>query len=334
MKKKSRVPNKKLEGTRPALENGNQSVRSRHISWVKGIACLALALGCVGFVHLATAHQGFDPEIAELTEDLTKDPDSVELLIRRGQVYRSYGKFTESLQDLEQAWLLDRENREVAFQRGLTLSAMGRNQEAEAALDNFLQEEVGQKQAIALAERAAIRARTGRPELAIEDYTAVLVIQQTGELYLLRGKLQVSLGRLEEATVGYQEGIAKLGDSVLLKKGLIEIRIAQGKFDQALVLIDEQMTRTQVKIPWLLQRAEVLGQMGQGEAARKTYEQALSEANRILAKRPTALHLLARAKVLNAMGQREKAVLDLQDALQKSPGFAPAKTLLQQLGGQ
>jgi tetratricopeptide (TPR) repeat protein len=211
---------------------------------------------------------------------------------------------------------------------------MGRNKDAEDALDYFLQEEVGQKRAFALAERAAIRARTGRPQLAIEDYTAVLAIQQTGELYLLRGKLQESLGRLEEAAIGYQEGIAELGDSVLLKKALIEIRIAQGKFDQALVLIDEQVTRAQVKIPWLLQRAAVLNQMGQDDAARKTYEQALSEANRIMGKRPTALNLLARANVLNAMGQRDEAVRDLQDALQKSPRFAAAKNLLQQLGAQ
>jgi tetratricopeptide (TPR) repeat protein len=324
----------KPEDLRPDLGNRSQPVRNKYQSLVLLIACLALGLGDLGYVQLATAHPGFDPEIAELTEDLAKDPDSVELLVRRGQVYRSYGKFSESLQDLEQAWLLDPENRIVALQRGLTLSAMGRNKDAEDALDYFLQEEVGQKRAFALAERAAIRARTGRPQLAIEDYTAVLAIQQTGELYLLRGKLQESLGRLEEAAIGYQVGIAELGDSVLLKKALIEIRIAQGKFDQALVLIDEQVTRAQVKIPWLLQRAAVLNQMGQDDAARKTYEQALSEANRIMGKRPTALNLLARANVLNAMGQRDEAVRDLQDALQKSPRFAAAKNLLQQLGAQ
>lgn len=329
-----RVPNKKLEGLRSDSENRNQPIKARHQSRILISGCLALAFGWAGFVQLATAHPGFDPEIHELTEELTKDPNSVELLIRRGQVYRSYGKFSESLQDLEQAWLLDPENRTVALQRGLTLSAMGRNEDAEAALDYFLQEEVGQKRAFALAERAAIRARTGRPQLAVEDYTAVLVIQQTGELYLLRGKLQESLGRLEEAAVGYQEGIAKLGDSVLLKKALIEIRIAQGKLDQALVLIDEQITKTPVKIPWLLQRAAVLNQMGQGDAARITYEQALSEADRILGKRQTALNLLNRAKVLNAMGQREEAVRDLQEALQISPQFAAAKNLLQQLGAQ
>jgi tetratricopeptide (TPR) repeat protein len=211
---------------------------------------------------------------------------------------------------------------------------MGHNEGAEETLNYFLQEAVGQKRVIALAERAAIRARTARPELAIEDYTAVLAIQQTGELYLMRGKLQESLGRFEEATFGYQEGIAKLGDSVLLKKSLIEINIAQRKFDQALVIINEQIARAQAKIPWLLQRAAVLVQMGQDDAARKTYEQALSEANRIVGKRPTALHLLNRAKVLNAMGQRDEAVRDLQDALQASPRFAAAQTLLQQLGAQ
>ena len=334
MNRITRILNKGRKTVGQLWELGLQPAASGYGGWLLALCVFALVLSSMGFFQLANAHPGFDPEIAELTEDLTKDPDSVELLIRRGKVYRSYGKFSESLQDLEQAWQLDREDRTVALQRGLTLSAMGRNQDAEAALDYFLQEEVGQERAIALAERAAIRARTGRPELAIEDYTEILGIQQTGQLYRMRGKLQESLGRLEEAAVGYQEGIAKLGDSVLLKKSLIEIRIAQGKYDQALVLIDEQITRAQAKIPWSLQRAAVLGQMGQDDAARKTYEQALSEANRIVGKRPTALHLLNRAKVLNAMGQRDEAIRDLQEALQKSPRFAAAKNLLQQLVAQ
>ncbi len=126
------------------------------------MACLFLTLGCLGFVQLATAHSGLDPEIEKITEKLTKDPNNVDLLIRRGQVYRSNGKFIESLQDLERAWLLDRENRTVVLQRALTLSALGRNKEAETALDYFLQEESDPKRVFALAERASIRARIGQ----------------------------------------------------------------------------------------------------------------------------------------------------------------------------
>ena len=101
-----------------------------------------------------------------------------------------------------------------------------------------------------------------------------------------------------------------------------------------MVLIDEQLNRSPSNTQWYLQRAQVLGQMGKSDAARKTYEQALSEANRMLGKRPTAIHLLARAKILNAMGKRQDAVRDLRDAVKKSPQFVEAETLLQQWGGE
>ncbi len=328
------ISNTKPDGPRADSDYRNQSIVARYQFWRMGIVCLAVVFSWVGCDQPASAHQGFDPEIAELTEDLATNPESVDLLIRRGQVYRSYGKYSKSLTDLDQAWLLDPNNEIVAIQRGLTLSAMRQNKEAEETFNFILQKTTGQKRAMVLTERAAIRARTGRPKLAIKDFSAVLVIQQTAELYLMRGKLQESLGRLEEAAAGYHEGITKLGNSVLLKKRLIEIRIAQGQFNQAIGLIDEQISRAQVKMPWLLQRANVLTQMGQSDLAGTTYKQALSEANRVVGKRRTALSLLARAKILNAMGHREKAMRDLQDALKKSPRFAEAKNLLQTLRTQ
>ncbi|MEO8326621.1 MAG: tetratricopeptide repeat protein [Nitrospirota bacterium] len=305
----------------------------RHSTWMSLLICMVLALGWVdfGFVLLVTAHSGFDPEIAEITEMLAKDPDSVDLLIRRGQVYRSYGKFIESLQDLERAWLLDPKNRTVVLQRALTLSAMGRDKEAEAALDAFLQEESDPKRVFALAERASIRMRTGRIELAIADLASAIQLQPTIELYILRGKLQESLGKLEDAAAGYHDGLAKLGDAILLKKSLIRIQIGQKQYGEALASIDEELIRSSVKTPWYLQRAEILDKMGQADAARRSYEQALSEANRVLGKRPTAMQLLARAEVYHAMGRMDEAKRDLRVAVQKAPHFAEANDLLRKL---
>lgn len=303
-------------------------------SWRFRLIGLVLSVWVVSVASQVGAHVGMDPEIHEITEKLEMEPNRVDLWIQRGQVFRSYGRYQESLQDLEKARTLEPGNKRVVLERGLTLSAMGRHQDAEAALDAFLQEEPGPKRVFALAERAHIRERTGRKEQAIEDYTAVLGTQPSGELYLKRGKLQVSLGRLEEAASGYEEGLAQLGNSMLLTKGLIEIRIAQKKFDEALVLIDEQLTRFPSNTQWYLQRAQVLSQMGQNEEAGKTYEQALTQANRMLGKRQTAIHLLARAKILNAMGKREDAVRDLREALQKSPQFEEAEKLLQEWNGK
>jgi tetratricopeptide (TPR) repeat protein len=294
-------------------------------------AFFVLTLGCFGLVPLAIAHSDLDPEIQEITEKLTKNPNSVDLLISRGQVYRSYGKFNESLQDLERAWLLDRQNRTVLLQRALTLSALGRDREAEVALDSVLEEEAHPKRVFALAERAYIRARKGQVEPAIADFTTAIQLQPTIELYLFRGKLQESLKKFEDAAEGYYDGLAKLGDALLIKNGLIRVHLTQKKYSEALSVIDEEVARSSVKTPWLIQKAEILAIMGQTEASHLVYEEALSEANRVLAKRQTALQLLARAQVYLAMGRIEEAKHDLRVAIQKAPHFSEADTLLKKV---
>jgi tetratricopeptide (TPR) repeat protein len=265
---------------------------------------------------------------------LTKDPDNVDLLVLRGQVYRSNGKFLESLKDMERAWLLDRRNQLVILERAMTLSASGRDQEAEAALDSFLQDVSHPKRVFALAERAHIRARTGRLELAIADFTSAIQLQPTIELYLIRGQLQENLGKLEAAAEGYRDGLAKLGNAISLKKGLIRVQIAQNKYGPALALINEETARSSVKTPWYLQRAEILARMGRSQDSRRTYEQALDEANRILGKRSTAMQLVARAKVFHAMGRVEDAKRDLREAIQQAPHWEEADDLLKKLENQ
>lgn len=316
----------------PVSKKADGPNSSRYRSLVLGIACFILAGECfLGFIQPVYAHSGLDPEIEKITEKLAKNPDSVDLLVRRGQIYRSNGKFIESLQDLERAWLLDRENQTVLLQRALTLSALGRNKDAEDALDYFLQDKLNPKRVFALAERAHIRMQTGRSELAIADLTSAIQLAPTVEMFLMRGQLQESLGKLEAAAAGYHEGLAKLDDAIVLKKGLIRVQIAQKHYREALGLINEEVARASVKTPWYLQRAKILALMGQPDATRLAYEQALSEANRVLAKRQTAMQLLARAEVLNAMGQRENAIRDLQKALKKSPHFVEANNLLKKL---
>ena len=329
--KLSRDPYKKLKDHLSDSKRVGQSVRSRHQTLMQLATCFALTLGYLGFVPPAIAHSGLDPEIDEITEELTKNPDSVDLLISRGQVYRSNGKFIESLQDIERAWLLDRKNRTVLLERAFTLSAMGHNKEAEVALDSFLQDEAHPKRVFALAERAHIRARTGQVEAAIADFSAVIQLQPTIELYLIRGKLQESLKKFEDAEEGYYDGLTKLGDALLLKNCLIRVQLTQKKYSEALAIIKKEVTRSSVKTPWLIQQAEILAIIGQPDASHLAYEQALSETSRVLAKRQTAMQLLARAEIYQAMGRMEEAKHDLRVAIQKAPHFSKAANLLNKI---
>ncbi|GJL57121.1 MAG: hypothetical protein NPIRA02_42530 [Nitrospirales bacterium] len=283
------------------------------------------------WVERAAAHSDVDPEIAELTLELAEQPENVELLLERGQLYRFNGQYSKSLTDLEQAWFLDQTNRQVALARCRTLMALGRDQDAEAALDQYLQGEAGVSRVVALSERAHLYARTDRVELAIADFTEALSLYPTVELYVARGHLQEKLGRLEAAAAGYSEGLGHLAQAKLLRQELIRVKIAQGDYPEALILIDTELAEAPVKTEWHLRRAEVLGALGRTAAMNNARVQALAEANRAFAKRPTALHRVARAKVYQALGQLEAAKHDLRRAVQAAPRFTEAQDLLKRL---
>ncbi len=301
---------------------------------VLALCCFALALSPMVLVEPGAAHSDVAPEIAEVTAQLVDQPDNVDLLLRRGQLYRFNGKFTESFQDLEQAWLLDRANRPVALERCRTLVALGRTSEAEAGLTQYLQDESGASRVMALVERAHLYAGIGRANLAIADFSEALTFYPTVELYLARGHLQEGLGRLDAAVAGYVDGLSQLPQASILRRELIRVNMAQGQYPEALILIDQELAEVSGKTDWYLRRAEVLAAMGQTEAADKAHAQALAEANRILAKRPTALKRLARAKVYQAMGQLEAAKQDLRLVMQAAPHLSETDILLKKLEAQ
>ena len=303
--------------------------------WGRGrVISLFTLIILLGFAPATLAHSDVDPEIAKVTAELAEQPNNVELLLRRGQLHRYNGHYAESIDDLDRAWTLDRNNRLVALERCRTLVALGRTSEAEAGLTEYLQEEVGASRVMALVERAHLYAGTGRAQLAIADFSEALSFYPTIELYVARGHLQEELGQLDAAVAGYLVGLNRLPQASMLRSALIRVKIAQGQYPEALTLIDQEIAGASGKTEWYVRRAEVLVAMGQTEAAANAYAQALAEANRILAKRPTALKRLTRAKVYHAMGQLDAAKQDLRLVMQAAPHLTEAETLLKKLEAQ
>ncbi len=310
------------------VEIGFRGLITRNHRSMLAISLFALATLGLVFAKTAATDQGID----RITQILAKTPNQSDLLIKRGLLYRLDGKLVESLRDLDRARELDQENREIALQRALTLSALRRDKEAAAEWGRLL--EAGRATGLAYAERGRIRGRTGRPELAIADFTAAISIHPALELYLARGQLEESLGKLNEAAAGYRDGLSRLGGAILLKTALIRVEIARKRYEVALKLIDEELSRTSVKTAWYLRRADVFAALGELKKAQFELELALAEANRVLGKRPTVIHLLSRAKVYIAMDRLEDAKRDLQLAFRKAPRFSEANALWKELEGE
>ena len=186
---------------------------------------------------------------------------------------------------------------------------------------------------VALVERANLYARTGRPELALADFSEALHLYPTMELVLTRGHLQEELGRLDAAASGYLEGLKLLPHASILRQELIRVRTAQGRYSEALTLIEQELASARSKpsgtcgklrcwLPWGRPKPEI----------KPSRSPSLKPTS--LRQRPTALHQVARAKVYQALGELEAAKQELRLAVQSAPHYSEAQEFLKQLEAQ
>lgn len=301
--------------------------------WGVHRAIAILAFACVAALSVEVrAHPGPHHDIERLTKLLAREPGRVDLLVDRARAYRFDGQAAHALDDLDRAARLNGDTSVIALERGLALTELGRDSEAEAELTKHLRE--SNPKASAYAQRAALRERGGRPVEAIRDYTAALALAADVEWYLRRGRLHESQGRLDDAAAGFREGLARCTGAVAIRLELLRLETTQGRFEIATQLIDEAIAQAEIKTDWLLRRAEVHTAAGNAQAAARDRDLALAEADRAVARRPTALRLLGRAKVLMAMGREDKATADLQAAMRKAPALVEAAELLATIQGK
>jgi tetratricopeptide (TPR) repeat protein len=289
----------------------------------------ALAVCALFAVVTAKAHPGLHHDIASATDAIDREPSRAVLYVERAYLLRLDEEYDAALKDLDLARKLDPTEIRVAAERGMTLSAMGRDSEAERELSRFVKQ--GSGTAPVFAERAKVRERLGDKTGAVADYTSAIALRPDVESYMARGALQESLLDLKGAAAGYREGIARVGEAVNFDLALIRVETARKRFDAAIALIDAQINRSSVKTDWYLRRADVLTAAHRPKEARADRERALAEADQALQQNVNGLRLFSRAKVQLALGRFDDAKRDLTQVLEKSPGFAEAREMLAML---
>jgi tetratricopeptide (TPR) repeat protein len=287
-----------------------------------GVGIIAAALAATSIL----AHPGLHHDIEELSERIVRDPSSVELYLERANRYRLDGRPDVALSDLDRAAAIAAGDPRIAAERGLSFADLGCDDEAEMELTRFLAS--GRASTAALAARARLRARAGRDDDAIDDLDAAIALGPDPDLYLERNALLRRLGRLEDASRGLREGLARLSGAASLRLALLDVEVSAGHWTAALALADEALARAAVKTHAYLLRANILRAAGRERDARADLERALVEADRDVNRRPTGLALHARAQVLLALGRTDEARRDLRSALTQSPRFTEARELL------
>ncbi len=223
------------------------------------------------------AHDEPNNRIEEITLQIQQDPHNAGLYLKRGALHRISSHWDLALADFDRVAQLDPDHPIIDFHRGRLLFEAGQLQPARDALDRFLSTHTNHTEGLIV--RGRVLRKLGQPLEAVQDYARALSLSSnpTPILFIERAEALAEAGEeyVNVAVQGLDEGIQKLGPLILLESLAIELEVRRGRYDAALVRIDQVLTKVPRKEKWLAWRGEILERGGRVEEALATYEDAL-----------------------------------------------------------
>ncbi|RYD69120.1 MAG: tetratricopeptide repeat protein, partial [Verrucomicrobiaceae bacterium] len=236
---------------------------------------LALA-GCLVPVFPASVHAHGDlHEQIQAVSILIEKMPSAELHLIRGELHRAHREYDEALADFDRAEALDTEIDAVHLARGCTLVEAGKYMEAEKALSRFLNEQPGHPAGYLYRARAVVALKQFDRSVADYDQAIGLAEVPKPDHYIERAEVLKRAGKLPEALVGLEQGIARLGALVTLEIMALEIEMELKRHDAALVRVERLIASAQRKERWQERKAAILSKAGRKAEAKQSYEVAL-----------------------------------------------------------
>lgn len=213
---------------RPAGETGNRPAalilceearrHARELRRDEAVAAVSRAVeldpDCLPAYELRLAlrleGQDWPALVADLTEVIRLRPGHADAYTQRARIYNLLGQFERAVLDCDKVLELDSLCDDAYALRGHALRKLGREAEADAdhrcwfllrASPEQLEARDGRDRIAALLDRGDRSMEAGRPEGAVQAYSAVLLDEPDHvEARLLRGRAYAVLGRFAEAS--------------------------------------------------------------------------------------------------------------------------------------
>lgn len=280
------------------------------------VAALGLSLA---FTFALRAHDDPEHEIEELTERITKEGASADLLLQRAIEYLVISKSKEAVNDLERAVQLEPDSAAVQRELGRAYFSTGKTNEALQVVTRGVEGGAqGADRASLLMVRAEVlRARKDYKKALADANEAISAHPNNVDWYLYRSQLQYALKLKPERVRGLEDGIKETGSGVLLREW-IDALIEDRQHDAALQKIEAELTSSRVRSSWLIRRAKVRQATGDKDGAKADLEAALKELNaRISSSSPDPSLLADRGLTHDLLGDGETARKDYTAARDK-----------------
>ena len=239
-------------------------------------ACFLCLL--IGWATLNTqAHGDIHEQIIKVSQQIKAAPDSMELYLKRGQLYHQHGEFRRAKADFKRVRKKSFFFKIVDLELARLLLDRNRPRKALRYVNNFLSHEAEHLQAILT--RAKIYTQLHQHHAATEDYEQAIAIAQSPKpeyyLDLAASILQTDPNAYSQAVEALQRGETALGFIITLQQELVNLAIAHRQYEDALTWIQHILKKIPRQEQWLARKAEVLEQMGDNQQATIFYKKAL-----------------------------------------------------------
>jgi len=227
----------------------------------------------------AGAHIAPHARVEALTLELQRQPGDWRLWIERAQAYREDGDPDAALHDLDRAEALAPGRPEVPLERGAALLALGLGTAAEDELTLAIERDPKSAEAHGL--RARSRFALGRPREAAADFQRAVELSERPSpdqfLEWSRALAAGGAGRIDEALLVLERGLATLGESVVLVEEGVRLECGRGAYEAALARIERHPKAWGSSAARRARRADVLRAAGREMEAQAEYSAALAE---------------------------------------------------------
>ena len=265
------------------------------------------------------AHDGPEHEIEELTERITKEGESADLLLQRAIEYQVIRKTKEAVNDLERAIQLEPESAPIMRELGYAYFVSGKTNEALRVVSRGIDGgATGAERASLLMVRAEVlRHRKEREDALKDTHEAIKAHPDNVEWYLFRSQLQRALKLTKERVRGLDDGMRVTGSGVLMREW-IDALIDDGQHAAALEKVEAELNSSRLQSSWLIRRARIRLATDQKDAAKADLEAALKELDdRMTSSAPDPSLLADRGLVRDLLGDKENARRDYRRARDK-----------------
>jgi tetratricopeptide (TPR) repeat protein len=268
---------------------------------------------------IAVAHQGPHESLMQVETQLQQEPENSELRFKKASLEYEMGHADDALKLLNTLIQEDSSSARYHYQRSLIYCSQKKY--AEALSDLSIAIDQGQSPSSGYRDRAKVYRALCDHEQALGDYRTAASHKQDEDFIIDYASYLEQRELHDQSNSAYEAGVQNYPNSIHIKLEWMQYLMRQGKYGQALTLLEQYSAGAAFKTEFLLLQAECYPRGEQDDSAAKALNQALEECNAFLGKKDRLIHRYYRARVYYQQGRLDEAIADLNRVVDKTPRF-------------